>query len=307
MHTMSRANLCRMAMLLTVLAGCACGAAGGTAGGSVSGRPIEVVAAENFWGSIAAQLGGAHASVVSIVTDPNADPHEYESNTNDARAFANADYVILNGAGYDDWAQKLLDANPSTSRTTLTVAGMLGKHPGDNPHFWYSPDYVMRVVDRITADYERIDPGDRAAFESLHTQLLASLGPYRAELQAIAERFHGHPVAATESIFVYLAQALRLDLISPPDFMEAVAEGNEPPASAVAAFQQQITTRQATVLVFNVQTVTAVTTGIEDLARRSGVRVVGISETVQPPGARFQDWQLAELRALDSALAGSST
>lgn len=272
---------------------------------AVSDRAIQVVAGENFWGSIAAQLGGSHVSVTSIVTDPNADPHEYESNTNDARSFATADYVVLNGAGYDDWAQKLLDANPSSSRTVLTVATLLGKKAGDNPHFWYDPAYVARVVDRISSDYERIDPADSSTFSLLHSSFLSALEPYHDRIAAIARQFAGQKVASTESIFVYLAGALHLDLISPPEFMEAVAEGNDPPAGAVATFEQQIETHEATVLVYNTQTVTAVTTNIENLARQVGIRVVGISETVQPPSEPFQTWQVVQLNALQNALAAS--
>ena len=283
------------------LALAACGQAGST--GSLANHVIQVVAGENFWGSIAAQLGGSHVSVTSIVTDPNADPHEYASNTNDARAFANADYVVLNGAGYDDWAQKLLDSNPSSSRTVRTVATVLGKRPGGNPHFWYGPGFVLRVVDEITADYKRIDPGDTPAFDTLHASFLSALKPYQDGIATIGQQFAGQKVAATEDIFVYTAGALHLDLISPPEFMQAVAEGNDPPASAVAAFEQQIQGRQATVLVYNTQTVTAVTTNIEDLARRVGIKVVGISETIQPPNAPFQTWQLRELDALKAALA----
>ncbi|HEY8802616.1 MAG TPA: zinc ABC transporter substrate-binding protein, partial [Candidatus Dormibacteraeota bacterium] len=121
------------------------GACGSSSVGSPSGA-INVVAGENFWGSIAAQLGGSKAKVQSVVTDPNTDPHEYESSTNDARAFADANLVILNGAGYDAWGQKLLDANPSAHRTVLDVAQTLGLKVGDNPHFWYNPAYVGRVA-----------------------------------------------------------------------------------------------------------------------------------------------------------------
>ena len=43
-----------------------------------AGRTIRVVAAENFWGSIASQLGGDHVTVTSIITNPDTDPHDYE-------------------------------------------------------------------------------------------------------------------------------------------------------------------------------------------------------------------------------------
>lgn len=268
---------------------------------------LQVVAGENFWGSIATQLGGASVSVTSIVTDPNADPHDYESSSADARAFATADYVILNGAGYDDWGQKLLDGNPSSSRTVLKVADLLGKHDGDNPHFWYSPAYVRMVVDRITADYEQLDPAGRSAFDAAHAAFVTALQPYEQAVSSIATTFGGRRVAATEDIFVYLAGALKLDLISPPAFMQAVAEGNDPPAASVAQFEQQITSRQATVLVYNVQTVTAVTTNVQDLARHVGTPVVGISETIQPSGDTFQEWQLRQLAALRAALAAPTS
>jgi zinc/manganese transport system substrate-binding protein len=286
----------------------ACGmtcAAGSCAAPPGSTGAIQVVAAQNFWGSIASQLGGSHVSVTSIVSDPNADPHLYQSSTADARAFANAAYVILNGAGYDDWAQQLLSANQSSSRTVLTVASLIGKRAGDNPHFWYSPTYVSAVVDRITADYKRIDPADASSFDTLHASFVDVLKPEHDLITAINQQFHGRPVAATEDIFVYLSDALGLNLISPREFMQAVAEGNDPPAGAVAAFQQQITSRQAFVLVYNTQTVTAVTTNIQDLARQVGIPVVGISETVQPPDAAFQDWQVGELKALQKALAAT--
>ena len=101
---------------------------------------LQVVAAENFWGSLVSQIGGSHVQVLSIVSDPNADPHEYESNATDARAVATANYVIENGAGYDSWMDKLVGAGSSPNRKVLNVATLLGKKEGDNPHFWYNPD-----------------------------------------------------------------------------------------------------------------------------------------------------------------------
>jgi zinc/manganese transport system substrate-binding protein len=283
-------------LILPVLAGCATAAATGRSG------VIEVVAGENFWGSIAAQLGGSRVQVTSIVTDPNADPHEYESNTGDARAFAVARYVILNGAGYDTWAQKLLDANPVSGRKVLTVADLLGKHEGDNPHFWYNPDDVERVIGRIAADLTVLDPAGASYFSQQRAGFETALKPYHNRIAAIKAKFAGQKVGATETIFVYLADSLGLDLISPPELMQAVAEGNDPPASSVAQFQQQITSRQITVLVYNVQTVTAVTTNLKQLAGQQNIPIVGISETMQPPDATFQQWQLAQLLTLGNAL-----
>jgi zinc/manganese transport system substrate-binding protein len=261
-----------------------------------------VIAGENFWGSIALQLGGAKVDVQSVVTDPNADPHEYESSANDARAFAEAGLVILNGAGYDDWGKKLLDANPASGRQVLTVADLLGKKVGDNPHFWYSPDYVVRVADAITAQYRSIDSADAAYFDQRRAEFTTALRPYTDEIAKIKLRYSGAPVGATESIVVYLAAALGLNLTTPVAFMDAVAEGNDPPASAVVVFQDQVSANQIKVLVFNVQTTTAVTTTVKALAASHHIPSVGVSETLLPENVTFQDWQLQQLNSLEAAL-----
>jgi zinc/manganese transport system substrate-binding protein len=289
-------------LLLGVVLLAACG---GSASEASTGQ-IQVVAGQNFWGSIASQLGGSKATVQSVVSDPNADPHEYESNTNDARAFADANFVILNGAGYDNWANKLLSANPSSHRTVLVAADLLGKKAGDNPHFWYNPDYVIRMADQITADYKSIDSADSAYFDRQRAAFTTALEPYTQRLASIRTKFSGVPVGATESIFVYMAAYVGLNLISPPEFMDAVAEGNDPPAAAVINFQNQITSKQVKVLVYNVQTATAVTTNIKHLAALANIPLVGVSETLQPEAATFQDWQLSQLLALQNALNASA-
>ena len=291
----------KLLFLVAMLALAACGAQ--PASGSTA---INVVAGESFWGSLAGELGGSKVSVQSVVTDPNADPHEYESSTADARAFAEAKLVILNGAGYDTWGQKLLDANPSSGRQVLIIAGLLGKKEGDNPHFWYSPTYVARVADRITAEYRAIDPADASYFDQQRAQVTANLQPYANEIATIKAKYFGTPIGSTESIFVYMADALALKLTTPAEFMNAVAEGNDPPAGAVVEFQDQISSNSIKVLVYNTQTTTAVTTNIKSLASAHHIPSVGVSETIQPPNLAFQDWQLKQLRSLEAALKSTS-
>jgi zinc/manganese transport system substrate-binding protein len=283
-----------------MMAAVACGGGGSTNGSD--GPVLQVVAGQNFWGSIASQLGGSKANVQSVVTDPNADPHEYESNTNDARAVATANLVILNGAGYDDWAQKLLDASPNQNRKVLKVADLLGKKSGDNPHFWYSPTYVIQVADKITAEFKSLDSGDATYFDQQRSALITAMQPYMQRLNEIKQKFAGVAVGATESIFVYMANYLGLNLISPPGFMQAVAEGNDPPADTVVTFQNQIAQKAIKVLVYNVQTATAVTTNLKIQATQQAIPVVGVSETLQPETATFQEWQDSELIALENAL-----
>ena len=293
-----------IAVLAAVAAVAAC--SGPAPAGGPGGSVLRVVAAENSWGSIAAQLGGSRAQVQSVVTDPNADPHEYPSNTNDSRAIALADVVIVNGAGYDTWAQAMIGASTRSGRKVLNVADVLGRKQGDNPHFWYSPTYVAQVADRITATYRSADPAGATYFDGRRAALDTALQTFRDRVAEIEQRFGGVKVGATESIFAYMATALGLDVISPPGFMTAVAEGTEPPVGAVVEFERQIQQREVKVLVYNVQTISATTTNIRRMAEAGDIPVVGISETLQPERATFQDWQLRQLLALEHALNASA-
>jgi zinc/manganese transport system substrate-binding protein len=269
---------------------------------TANSNKLQVVAGENFWGSLVSQLGGSKVHVLSIVSDPNADPHEYESNAADARAIATANYVVLNGAGYDTWANKLISASPSPSRQVLTVATLLGKKDGDNPHFWYNPSYVNEVVAQMEKNLISLDPGDKGYFEQQYATLKSSLTGYQDRIASIKHQFGGTKVAATEDIFAYLANAAGLNLVSPLAFTQAVAEGNDPPTASVVQFQQQLDSGQVKVLVYNEQTVTPLTDSMKQLAAQQNIPIVGVTETVQPPDTSFQVWMNAELINLENAL-----
>lgn len=269
--------------------------------------PIPVVAAENFWGSLASQLGGNQTSVLSIVTDPNADPHEYEANTTDAQAVAGAQLVIVNGVGYDDWALQLISAADSPDQRVLNVGTLNGVTVGGgivsgNPHMWYNPTDVNRTVAAIFSDLVGLRPAALGVFQANYALLNASLGSLYARADEIRAQFSGTVVAATEDIFVYLANYTGLDLVSPPAFMEAVAEGNDPPTQSVVTFQCQLESGKVHVMVYNQQTVTPITTTMKTIAAEHNVSVVGVTETIQPPDTTFQAWMGAEYLALENAL-----
>ncbi len=263
---------------------------------------IQVVAAENFWGSLVSQLGGTHVSVTSIVTDPNADPHEYEANATDARAISDAQFVIENGEGYDDWCSQLVASAATLGQVILNVQNTLGVASGGNPHFWYNPNYVNTTVAGMYSDLVSIAPGDTPYFQQQYAALNISLGELYGEATQIKDHFQGQEVASTESIFVYLANFTNLDLVSPPAFMQAVAEGNDPPEQSVVTFQDQLESGKVTVLVYNEQTVTPITTQMKSIAAQYNVTITGVTETIQPPGTTFQVWMNSEYLALYNAL-----
>jgi zinc/manganese transport system substrate-binding protein len=268
---------------------------------------VPVVAAENFWGSLVGQLGGNDTTVLSIVSDPNADPHEYEANISDAVAINDAQFVVVNGVGYDDWALQLIAADDNPNQVVLNVGDLNGVSVGGgivtgNPHQWYNPVYVNRTVAAMYSDLVRIAPADTSYFQQNYATLNASLANLYGEATAIKDHFAGTEVASTESIFVYLANFTQLDLVSPPEFMEAIAEGNDPSAQSVVEFQCQLESGHVKVLVYNEQTVTPITSQMKAIAAANNVTIVGVTETIQPPGVTFQVWMYAQYLQLYNAL-----
>jgi zinc/manganese transport system substrate-binding protein len=288
-----------LALLALAVAGC-----GGSGSAPSGSGKLNVVAAEDFWGSIAAQLGGDQVEVTDIITNPSADPHDYEPSAEDARTMAGSQFAIVNGIGYDQWATRLLDANPSSGRTVLTVGEVLGLKDGDNPHQWYSPSSVQRVIKQIVADYEQADPGHAAYFDAQRRQFeSAGLAGYRRLISQIRAEYAGTPVGASESIFEPLAPALGLKLITPRGFMDAIAEGTEPTPADKATADSQIAGGQIGVWIYNSQNATPDVQRLNDTARAAGIPVATVTETLTPEGASFQAWMTRELEGLRAALA----
>jgi zinc/manganese transport system substrate-binding protein len=265
---------------------------------------IHVVAAENFWGSLADQLGGNRVQVTSVITNPATDPHDYEPSAVDARTMAGAQLAIVNGVGYDPWAGKLIAANPVKGRVVLTVGDLVGVKAGGNPHRWYSPANVQQVISAIVADYSKLDPKDAAYFRAQKSRLeTKGLAPYKSLIASIRRRYHGTAVGASESIFAPLAQALGLNLITPYSFLKAISEGTEPTAADKTTIDRQIAKKQIKVWVFNSQNSTPDVARLTEAARKKHIPVVSITETLAPANATFQQWQVLQLKSLLAALA----
>lgn len=262
-----------------------------------------VVAAENFWGSLAAQLAGTKASVRSIIVNPGTDPHSYQPSARDARMVAGANMAIVNGVGYDDWATQLLQGSPAASRRVLNVGKLLGLPQGANPHRWYYPADVTRVLQAIVADYDRLDPADRAYFAARRRALMtAGLSVYDTLRAQIRARYAGTPVGYSESIFQGLGEDLGLHLLTPASFARAVAEGTDVTASDKLTVDAQAEHRLIDVWVFNSQNVTPDVQRVNQMVRRRGIPIVAVTETLSPASASFEQWQRRQLLALKRAL-----
>jgi len=296
------------ALLLPLLAVAAfaiagCGGASNSLAGAAPGGKLDVAAAENFWGSIGAQLGGEKVAVTSIIANPNTDPHSYEPTAADGVTIARSQFAIVNGIGYDTWASKLLAANESSGRLVLDVGGLLGLKAGENPHQWYSPASVERVIEAIVADYKRLDPKDSAYFDAQRNHFeTVDLAEYRRLQAEIRARYAGLPVGYSESIFQPLGDALGLKLLTPYSFAKAIAEGTDVSAEDKQTVDKQAETSEIKVWIYNSQNATPDVQRVNQLARAAHIPITTITETLSPASATFEQWQDAQLRSLISAL-----
>jgi zinc/manganese transport system substrate-binding protein len=261
---------------------------------------IAVVAAENFYGDIARQIGGERVAVVSIMNNPDEDPHLFETTPGVVRRIAGAQIAILNGANYDPWMEKLLSVVPQLNRQVIIAAHLVHRKAGDNPHLWYDPATMPAIARAIAAAFTRADRTHAADYAAQLAATLASLDRIAQRAAQIKARHAGSAVTATEPVFGYMAEALGLTMRN-QSFQLAVMNDSEPSARDIAAFEKDLKEHKVKALLYNSQVSKKLTERLLDIARQATVPVVGVTET-QPTALSFQDWMIGQLDALDKAL-----
>lgn len=267
--------------------------------------PIKVVAAESFYGDVAKQIGGGAIDVTSIMNNPDQDPHLFETSPTVVRQLAAAQIVIYNGADYDPWMPKLLKAAPRPNRAEITVADLVHKKAGVNPHLWYDPPTMPAVARMLAATLGKADPAHAADYQARLAAFLTSLKPIEDKIAAIRKKYGGLEVTASEPVFGYMAAALGLKMRN-EKFQLAIMNDTEPSARDVAAFERDLKEHKVRVMFYNKQASDKIVLHLVDIARTAKVPVVAVTETL-PPGMTFQDWILNSLNDTEKALAGPSS
>jgi len=262
---------------------------------------VQVVAAENFYGDIAKQIGGNHVNVTSILSDPTVDPHEYESTVRDAVHVSDADVVLYNALGYDSWMEKLIAASPNPNRVAIPAGTIVPTVLSDNPHIWYGPDNMLAVAQAVRDVLQQKDPADSADFDKNLKAFSDSIAKIQKKMSDIKTQFEGTPIALTETIGLYQTGAMGLKVLTPLEFEKAVSEGNDPSALDVLLVNKQIDQNQVKLLVYNRQTVTPITTNLLKEAKKQNIPQVYLTETM-PQNTTYQTWMMDQLDALQQAL-----
>jgi zinc/manganese transport system substrate-binding protein len=287
-------------VLLTLASACSLGHAAQSSGG-----PLTVVAAENFYGDIAKQIAGGRAEVVSIISDPTADPHLFEPSITDGARVAAAQVVIENGAGYDQWMDRLTSAEPNPSRQTVRVAQVLDQVGTDvNPHFWYDTPQLPTIAAAIETAMATADPGNAAYYQQQETKFEVSLKPLSDVVDQIKASYAHESVAYTEPLPQYLLQAAGLAIKTPLDFARAIEEGVDPTPQAAAEMNALISGKEVKVLLYNSQATSPIVDQLRSLAQDNSIPVVSLTETMPTGASSFQSWQLSQAQALLEALGG---
>lgn len=262
---------------------------------------LTIVAAENFYGDLARQIGGSNVTVTSILANPDDDPHLFETSPSTARTIADAKIIIYNGADYDPWMDKLLSASTAKDRTTIIAADLIGKKSGDNPHLWYDPATLPAIAKALSADLAKRDPANAVHYEANLKAFQTSLQAIDKEIADVKKTYAGTEVTATEPVFGYMAEALGLKMLN-YDFQVALMNDAEPSATQVAAFENSLKDGSAKILFYNSQVTDEATTRLLDIAKQNKVTVIGVTET-EPAGQTIQTWFGGQIDAVQRALA----
>jgi zinc/manganese transport system substrate-binding protein len=266
---------------------------------SAAAEPIKIVAAENFYGDVAKQIGGDAVEVVTILTNPDQDPHLFEASPSVARDISDARIVIANGIDYDPWIDTLLSASPRQNRKVIVVGDLAGKKAGDNPHLWYDPQNVLAMARALSSTLAEEDMANESAYARRLADFEASLRPVTEQIAQVKSRYAGTPVAATEPVFGYMFEALGMD-VKETSFQNSVMNDTEPSASDVAAFENDLKNHKLKLFVYNSQATDPAADRLKSIAETAGIPVVGATET-QPNGKTYQSWMMSEVSEVGKA------
>ena len=292
--------------LLGAIAVAGCGAAGATPEGS---GQIVAIGAENQYANVISQIGGRYVHAVAIMSNPNTDPHTFEASPSVASTVSSAQLVVQNGLGYDNFMGKIESASPNSKRRVIDVQRLLGLPDSTrNPHLWYSPTTMPAVAKAAAANLAEIQPSHAAYFRANEAAFDRSLTAWFNAIKQFHSRYPNTPVAATEPVGDYMLQAAGAANLTPYSLQAAVQNGVDPAPQSVTLQNRLLSGRKVKVLLYNQQVTDSLTQTFLKAARAHGIPVVGLYETMPTGGYNFQSWMLAEVNALQNAVAhGAST
>jgi zinc/manganese transport system substrate-binding protein len=293
-------------LAFSLLAGCGSSTPDPSSSASSDGgsAPIAAVGAENEYANVIEQIGGKYVKVGAIESNPATDPHTYEASPSVAQTVSQAQLIVQNGVGYDTYMGKIESASPSSSRKIIDVQKLLGlPESTPNPHLWYKPTTMPVVARAIAADLAALQPAHAAYYHANVTAFDASLQPWLAALRQFRSRYPNTTVATTEPVADYTLEAAGIDNLTPFSMQADVMNGTDPAPQDVSFEQSLFSAHKVKAFVHNQQVTSSLTESFVKEAKRNSIPVVGVYETMPTPGYDYQSWMLAEVKAIENAVA----
>lgn len=265
-----------------------------------SNGKIKVVASTDFYGEAAKAVLGSHGTVTSIIDKPSMDPHDYEPTTEVAKKVNQADVTIANGIGYDSWMKKLT-ADSDQGKHISVGEDLMNKHNGDNPHLWYNPATMPKLVDALATKFGKLQPKHKAEFKRNAAKFKKTLAPINSEIKEIKQiPVKNHQVYVSEPVFDYGLSALGFKVANPA-FENAVENESDPSPKSITAMQAGLKHHKVAFFVVNKQVDSKTINNLVALAKKNGVPVLKVTETL-PAGKTYQSWMLGQYRTLKTIL-----
>jgi zinc/manganese transport system substrate-binding protein len=289
--------LLALAVALIVLAGPRAAVAPAASG------VIVAVGAESQYANVIGQIGGRYVKVNAIESNPNTDPHSFEASPSVVEDVSAARLVVQNGVGYDTYMNNIEAASPNSARKVIVVQKLLGlANSTANPHLWYSPSTMPALAQALVSDLSAIEPEHAAYFRANAARFDRSLSPWDQALKAFAARYPKAPVATTEPVGDYMLQAAGTVDLTPFPLQADIMNGVDPAPQDVSLEESLFAHHRVKIFVYNQQVADSLTATFLTDARKYGIPVVGVYETM-PAGYDYQSWMLAEVTALRRAVA----
>jgi zinc/manganese transport system substrate-binding protein len=294
--------------VIMLASGCSSSSAAGGSAASADSGTITAIGAENEYASVIGQVGGKYVHAAAILSNPDTDPHTFEASPSVAREISQAKLIVRNGAGYDDWMTGIEKAAPDSGRKVISVQQLLGlPKTVANPHLWYKPATMPAVASAVARDLAAIEPAHAAYFKANAARFTASLAAWNQALAQFKAKYPGTPVATTEPVADYMLQAAGTNNMTPWAFQADVMNGTDPSAQDVAVQKSLFTEHKVKIFLYNQQVTDSLTESYIKLAHANGIPVVGVYETMPTPGYDYQSWMLAEVQAMNKALADKTS
>lgn len=283
-------SLCARFLVLFLLTTCA-----------IAGQqPVKIVAAENFYGQIAEQIGGKQVQVTSILKNPQQDPHLFSSTPSTAKAIAEANIIIYNGLDYDPWINNLIKNNQANVQYQINVGDLLQKKTGENPHIWYDPHTMLVLAKALHDKLQKLSPSNQGEFDQNLANFEKNYQQLFQQMNAFRKQFANIPVIATEPVFNDMAKALGLEMFG-QGFQLSIMNDTEPSVSDTKKFEDLLTQHQVKVLIYNNQTADPITERMKNIAQQAGIPIVGVTET-EPENQNYFTWMSQAINDLSQAL-----